>query len=488
MKNVVFYGRYSSSNQTEQSIEGQLHVCQRYAEQNGLQIVGQYIDRAMTGTNDNRPEFQRMIADSRHGGFEGVLVYRLDRFARNSLHAAIYKQKLQENGVRILSATENLTDTPEGRMLEGFLISINQFYSEELSQKVNRGLSESFAKGYYLKKIPPFGYQIIDRKLVPDETTAPVAREIFERYNAGQRIVDIVQWLNSLGMVNQKGNAWKPMNVSTHLNNRTYKGEYFYGQFPEPMPCAALVTPELFDSVQEKLKASPHRSRRRSDYRFILSGKLKCAYCGHSVSGSTSRSENHYYYCRHCEKENRQCIPADFLHEKVFSALDAYLTPEKADELASAAYEAYLQEQTKDVRPALQKELAAVENKLKRAIDAVLDGLNSPALTASIHELEARKASLQTAVAEAPVPMPKLKKEHFVFLLRRMAELDGTELLNTIVNSIYIKGEKVVICINLTDEDNDPPMEQVLFKLTEGDGINILNNISSYPKWILIAA
>ena len=75
-----------------------------------------------------------------------------------------------------------------------------------------------------------------------------------------------------------------------------------------------------------------------------------------------------------------------------------------------------------------------------------------------------------------------------MFLLRRMAELDGTELLNTIVNSIYIKGEKVVICINLTDEDNDPPMEQVLFKLTEGDGINILNNISSYPKWILIAA
>ena len=76
MKKVVFYGRYSSVMQNEQSIEGQLHVCRQYAESNGLEIIGEYIDRAMTGTSDKRPEFQRMISDSESGGFESVLVYK----------------------------------------------------------------------------------------------------------------------------------------------------------------------------------------------------------------------------------------------------------------------------------------------------------------------------------------------------------------------------------------------------------------------------
>ena len=104
MKKVAFYGRYSSAIQTEQSIEGQFHVCEKYAAENDLQIVRQYIDRAKSGTNDNRPEFQRMLADSASHTFEGVLVYKLDRFARNRYDSAIAKHKLRENGVRVISA------------------------------------------------------------------------------------------------------------------------------------------------------------------------------------------------------------------------------------------------------------------------------------------------------------------------------------------------------------------------------------------------
>ena len=101
MKKAVFYGRYSSANQTEQSIEGQLHVCEKYAAENGITIVKQYIDRALSGTTDKRPQFLQMIADSRHGGFEMVLVYKLDRFARNRYDSALHKKKLRDNGVRV---------------------------------------------------------------------------------------------------------------------------------------------------------------------------------------------------------------------------------------------------------------------------------------------------------------------------------------------------------------------------------------------------
>ena len=471
MKKVVFYGRYSSNNQTEQSIEGQLHVCQRYADQNDMQIIAEYVDRAISGKTDERPAFQKMITDSRKKQFEGVLVYKLDRFARNRFDSAHYKKKLKDNGVKVISATENISDNPEGILLESLLEGMNEFYSEELSQKVNRGLAESFSKGYYMKKIPPFGYQIIDRKLVIDEATAPYAREIFERYNKGQKIVKITEWLNSLGMTNQLGNKWRPMNVSTHLHNRTYMGEYYYGQFEKPMPVPALVSAELFDSVQEKLKASAHRSHQKSDYDFILTGKMICAECGHSVSGSTANKKDHYYYCRHCKKESRHCVPADDLHEKVFAALSEYLTEAKIDELASAAFAVYEKEQYQDERPALERELKQTEKQLQNAVEAVLNGFASESLKAAMQELEDRRNRLREAIQNAPPAMPKFEKEYFVFLLRYMAGMQGRELLDTVVNHIILKkDDTVIICINLTDENNLPPLEQILFTVSQGEG------------------
>lgn len=94
--NVVVYARYSSHNQNEQSIEGQLEVCRVYAKQNNYNIIKEYIDRATTGTNDNRPQFLQMIEDSSEKNFEGVLVYKLDRFARNRIDSAIYRDKLKK--------------------------------------------------------------------------------------------------------------------------------------------------------------------------------------------------------------------------------------------------------------------------------------------------------------------------------------------------------------------------------------------------------
>jgi len=121
METAVIYARYSSDNQTEQSIEGQLRVCEDYAKRNGILIVNTYIDRAMTGTNDRRPDFQRMIKDSAKHNWNIVLVYKLDRFSRNKYETAIHKKTLKDNGVRVVSAMENIPDTPEGIILESLL-------------------------------------------------------------------------------------------------------------------------------------------------------------------------------------------------------------------------------------------------------------------------------------------------------------------------------------------------------------------------------
>ena len=143
MKTAVIYARYSCDNQTEQSIEGQLRVCNDYAERNGILIVDTYIDRAMKGTNDMRPDFQRMMKDSGKRQWNYVLVYKLDRFSRNKYEATVHKNTLKNNGVKVLSAMENIPDTPEGIILESLLEGMNQYYSAELSQKVKRGMYET---------------------------------------------------------------------------------------------------------------------------------------------------------------------------------------------------------------------------------------------------------------------------------------------------------------------------------------------------------
>jgi len=110
MENCVIYARYSSHKQNDTSIEAQLAECKAFAERNGYNVVGEYIDKAISGKSDERPEFLRMIEDSSKGRFSKIAVYQLDRLARNRYDSAIYKAKLKKNGVKVLSAKENISD------------------------------------------------------------------------------------------------------------------------------------------------------------------------------------------------------------------------------------------------------------------------------------------------------------------------------------------------------------------------------------------
>ena len=179
--NAVIYARYSSHGQTEQSIEGQLHDNYAWAEQQGITVIGEYIDRALTGTKDQRPDFQRMIADAAKRQFELVIVWKLDRFARNRYDSAIYKARLKKYGVKVLSVKENITDSPEGIILEGLLESMAEYYSANLAQNVLRGKRETSAKGNWNGGRVPLGYKAVDGKLVADDKTAPFVQYLFRR-------------------------------------------------------------------------------------------------------------------------------------------------------------------------------------------------------------------------------------------------------------------------------------------------------------------
>ena len=134
---AVIYARYSSDNQREASIEGQLRECMEFAEKSGITVIGNYIDRALSAKTDNRPEFQKMIKDSYREVFDSVIVWKVDRFARNRYDSAYYKNILKKNGVKVISAKEHIGEGSEGIILEAILEGFEQANGYNSLKKLN---------------------------------------------------------------------------------------------------------------------------------------------------------------------------------------------------------------------------------------------------------------------------------------------------------------------------------------------------------------
>ena len=221
--NAVIYARFSSHNQTEQSIEGQLKTCYEFAEKNGYTVVGEYIDRAISGTTDARPDFLRMIDDSAKKSFQYVLVYQLDRFARNRCDSATYKAKLKKNGVWVLSARENITDDASGILVEGLLESMAEYYSAELAQKIRRGMDLNAEKCLCTGGNIALGFKVApDKHFVIDQETAPIVLKIFELYASGQTVAQICELMNNQGVKTSRGVPFNKNSLRKLLQNKGY--------------------------------------------------------------------------------------------------------------------------------------------------------------------------------------------------------------------------------------------------------------------------
>ena len=222
MKGII-YARFSSDNQREESIEGQLRECKAFAEKNDIQVIDSYIDRALSAKTDNRPSFQKMIKDSAKGEFDVIIVWKLDRFARNRYDSAHYKAILRKNGVKVVSATESISEGAEGILLESMLEGMAEYYSAELSEKVTRGMTENALKCLVNGGLPPTGYYAgEDRHYHADPVIAPLIVEAFRRYAAGDSMTAVANFLNANGVRNCKGSKIT-VNVLTRLfHNRKY--------------------------------------------------------------------------------------------------------------------------------------------------------------------------------------------------------------------------------------------------------------------------
>ena len=312
---AVVYARYSSSNQREESIEGQLRECSDFANRKGYTIVKTYADRAISSKNaDNRPEFMQMITDSKQKNFEVVIVWKIDRFSRDKYDSVHYKNVLKKNGVSVISATEPIDDSPEGQLMESIFEGFSVYYIKDLSLKVSRGMTENALKSKFNGGNPTFGYIIDENKhFQPDTKNALIVADIFMRYAGGESMKSIVSTLADI-----RTSGGKPLSytfIAYLLKNRRYLGEYRFKDTITENAFVPLIDKDIFDKCQKRMTANQSRpaSFKPVEDKYFLTGKLFCGYCGGTMSGvsGTSRTgiKHRYYHCctakkhKTCEKK-----------------------------------------------------------------------------------------------------------------------------------------------------------------------------------------
>ena len=468
MKKAVIYARYSCDKQTEQSIEGQLRVCQEYAKRNDILILNTYIDQAMSGTNDNRPDFKKMIKDSAKREWDFVLVYKLDRFSRNKYEATIHKKTLRDNGVKVISAMENIPDTPEGIILESLLEGMNQYYSAELSQKVKRGMKETRLKGYYQGGGVPYGYKIDGRKVVIDEERAEVVRYMYDEFSKGVIVKDIVKALTDMGKT-YRGKPFAMNTVYGILRNEKYIGVYRINDEVITNMYPKIVDEPIFNRVLAILERNK-RGSRSQETNYLLKHKLKCGYCGNNINGEYAKSHTgasfYYYKCRGRKSKLADCkkgtIQKDCLENLVISNTIKELSdPMNMQTIINGILEMQRRNLKENSKLAeLKKEQRDIEIAIDNTMKAIAQGVITKSTGQYLKSYEERQEEIIKQIAieqskETVLLTEKEIKKYFEDALK----LEPQMLINYLVKEIVLFDNRADIIYTSPLKSTDSPDE-----------------------------
>jgi DNA invertase Pin-like site-specific DNA recombinase len=466
MANAVIYARFSSHAQNEQSIEGQLRVCYEYAEREGYAVVGEYIDRALTGRSDDRPDFQRMISDAKKRAFEYVIVYKLDRFARNRYDSAIYKHKLKQYGVKLLSAMENIGDNPESIILEAVLEASAEYYSVDLSQKIKRGRRESAMKGKFIGGGIPTGYKSIGGALIIDEEKAPMIKYAFEQYAAGVSKKEIIDELNARGLRNSKGKPFGASAFQKALQCEKYIGVLDQCGIRIEGGCPALIDKETFDKVQARLAQNRHKGgANKAKVEYLLSGKIFCGHCGSPMQGvaGTGKGGNRWYYYSCAKRRKHQCTKAhekkDFIEWYVVDQTVEYvLTPERIKKIAAAVVAQYNDEFNDGRIKELERRIEKLDRDCRKIVDMLIDvpASGRQPLYDKLEMYGAEKNDLEIDLAKLRIANKiRYTEEDIIAWLKQFCRGDlfdmefRKRIIDVFINSVYLYDDKIIIYYNV---------------------------------------
>ena len=510
---VVLYLRYSSKNQDEGSISGQRDACMEFIKSKKYEFAGEYIDREKTATNDNRPEFKRMIKDSSKGLFDAVVVYQFDRFARNRLDSQNYKRLLKKNDVAVLSVREEIPDDISGIIVEGLYESMAEYFSADLGQKVLRGMKTNASNYYYNGGSIPLGLKLEiaevlktssktkeKKKFVIDEEKSPIVKTIFEKFSKGETMINIIRHLNKLGIKTSKGNDFNKNSLRRLLENKKYIGIYTYDGVDTPNIIPKIISDDLFYKVQDKLgkyRCAPGKQKAVTDY--LLTTKLFCGHCENMMVGVSGTSRNgklhNYYTCKGtkscgCKKKN---VRKQYIEDLVVNMAREILTDEEIPLIAKHIIEYAESHDNSDLKY-LKNKLTNIHkqsNNLMNTLKTCDVEVIRNSIVDEMTKLEIEKTETIRAIKEEEKNHTYIEYDKVVYFLEHLRDGDINDeryrqrLINTFINKVFLWDDKIIVTFNINKSDVSmklPEVKDLLcsFESSDGAPYSLYTNIVYY--------
>jgi site-specific DNA recombinase len=458
--NVAAYARYSTENQDENSIETQFDNIAQYCQAHQYNIVAHYFDKAKSGTNIERADFQEMISAARAGKFSAIVIYDITRGSRDVADWFTFRKQMMQAGVQIISTHDNIGDllNPNDFLTELIGVGIGQHHVLTSRLKSIDGTTMKAHEAIFLGGCPPLGYDVKDGKYIINESEAKIVRKIFSMYASGESYSNIIDSLN--GAIGKKGRPIGKNSLSSILRNDRYIGIYTWnrrkikimGKWAGGVPNERIVQikdaiPRIIDQptwerVQIRLKSKTNSSS-KATRSYLLTGKIVCAECGARYCGRTSVNQrgyqNPYYVCgnktrtRQCHSKNIKCEDLDnFCRNAVREYILNYDLSETAQRVVTT-YNATVSQYTNE-----KKELAEISRKIKNGTDAILNGFSSEELFQQMGKLQMRQKELEKIIADDAAD--ELDLDLVTKLLKNMLEDVSTnidEVVKQFVTKIY---------------------------------------------------
>ncbi len=439
---IAIYVRISTGEgmQAEgHSIEAQLRICRELAQRRGWIVVDEYIDEGYSGTNDQRPAFQRLLDDAFAGRFQVIVFHKLDRFSRSISDILYYFNEFESNDILLASATEAFDfSDPADRAKFHMLAVFAQWYIDNLSAETKKGKKQRALKGKYNGRLP-FGYVKSPdgvAQVVPEE--AALIREAYEAYATGHRSDrEVAALMNRSGMSTRTGRGWSKDSVRDFLQNEFYLGYVKYKGDLLPGQHDAIISQELFDRCQKmraKRRAAPRRHAKRFKT-YVLSGLARCERCGETLRAQSSR--DYRYYRDMSNTRGLQCadsgtsVNAELAEEQIGNIMRQLRLPEQWQ---SQIREALV---SGDERQKLLDRKQYLEGKLSRLGLSFADGVISEQVYT--HEKETLQAELATIVI--PENVAVLDAGLYLDTLRDLWEHatleEQKEICDSVLQSLY---------------------------------------------------
>lgn len=501
---ALINARYSTDNQNPDSIEVQVEKCTEWCHKNGVPILGIYADEATSGMKDTRPRYEEMMRQLRHGIGDIVVIYDQSRMFRKMTAWFAFRDELAAMGVQVISVTQPMVGKdlrdPTNFLTEGSMALFNQIWALQSRQKTMEKMRFMARNGQHTGGKPALGYIVKDGRLEICEEEAAIVRRIFREYADGKSYRQIINGLNRDGLKTKRGNAFGSNSLHDLMHNEKYIGVLVYGQSPyredgtrnthskdlsnairieNALP--AIVDRELFDTVQARMAQNKRQQggRPATKREYPLRGRVFCKDCKSAMTISTSKGEYYYYRCtakKRLHSCNAKPIGAEYLEHRVADTIRAVLgSPSEASGLIRILRDQAekLQCGAADRLQALLQKEREISRKLDNAVEAVLNGLSSPAVQAKIQHLEVEKATVQrdlkalkAAVDATTIPEKRLREILSTII---SSAGDDAAILESLVYRVEVGAETITIWTILdADPNGDIDIHQPGVTITPG--------------------